>query len=147
MKPAARGIAALLGAIVVLFSACSRRPSDPPLPRADQTYTVRGLVESILEPGKPASEFTVKHEPIDNFVDKEGQVVGMGSMAMPFTPAKGLSFQGLRPGDKVELTFEIRWKGNPYMQITHIAKLPPDTSLTFGKAHPPGGSPAADHQK
>jgi hypothetical protein len=138
MKPPVRGLAALSGAIaLLLFCACSRQPS---LPAPDQTYTVRGQVESVPEPGKPASDFFVKHEPIDTFMDKEGRVVGMSSMAMPFTPAKGLSIQEFHPGDKVEMTFEIRWKASPFMQITRITKLPPDTALTFGKAHPSAGA-------
>ncbi len=118
-------------ALVAAMISCSRQPALPP---PDQVYTVRGLIASLPTPDKPASELTIRHEPVPTFVNREGKVVGMDSMEMPFTPARGVSLSGLAVGDPVEFTFEVRWTQSPFSLLTRIAKLPAGTRIELGKA-------------
>ena len=118
-------------AMVVFVASCSREPSLPP---PDQVYTVRGMIAGLPSPDRPASELTIRHEPIPNFVNREGKIVGMDSMEMPFTPARGVFLKGLAVGDPVEFTFEVRWKQSPFSQLTRISKLPVGTTIELGKA-------------
>lgn len=126
-------VGACLAATAMCMPGCPRdeaRKATPP----EAVYTVRGKIESLPEPGKPASELRIQHEPIDNFVGQSGKVVGMDSMTMGFPLAKGVSLEGLAVGDVVEATFEVRWKSHPRFQTTKLVKLPADTELHFGKA-------------
>lgn len=95
----------------------------------------------IPEPGKPASEFQVHHEAIDTFVGRDGRLVGMSAMVMPFPLGEGVSLDGIAPGDIVEVTFEVNWESDPYFQVTRLTELPPETALVFGKTKPPAGLP------
>jgi hypothetical protein len=127
----AAGVCLAAGAIAL--PGCPREGSKTPTP-PEAVYTVRGKIEALPEAAKPASEFRVYHEPIDNFVGADGKVVGMGTMTMPFPLAKGVSLEGLSVGDIVEVTFEVRWKSHPRTQTTKVVKLPAGTELHFGKA-------------
>jgi Cu/Ag efflux protein CusF len=118
-----------LASLCLAVVGCSRGPSLPP---PDQTYTLRGRIETVPARDKPASELMIEHEPIPTFVNREGRVVGMNSMVMPFTPAPGVSLEGYKAGDIVEFTFEVRWK-NGGSRLTNLRKLPPDTALYLGK--------------
>ena len=126
-------LAVVPAAVIALtsFAGCSQEPALAP---ADQVYTVRGRITSLPQPAKPLSELMMLHEPIPPFVGKDGAVVGMDSMEMPFTPAKSLSLQGLATGDVVEFTFEVRWKARPFSRVTRITKLPAGTELRLGPA-------------
>lgn len=135
MKNRSRLIECCLGMIAMVMSACSREPALPP---PDQVYTVRGIIVGLPSADRPASELTIRHEPILSFVNREGKPNPMSSMEMPFTPARGVSLNGLAPGDPVEFTFEVRWKQSPFSQLTRISKLPPGTPLDLGKARPAG---------
>lgn len=125
----AAAAAAVLGAAAGCEQKRGAASSEP-----DQVYTVRGRIESLPAPDRPGSELQILHEPIPSFVNKDGKVVGMDTMVMPFTPAPGVSLEGLARGDIVEFTFEVRWKSRPYSQLTRIQKLPPDTTLNLGRA-------------
>jgi len=126
--------AAILVACAV-WVGCSREPRLAP---ADQVYTVRGRIETLPVKDQPASELTILHEPIPTFVNKDGHVVGMDSMAMPFSPAPGVSLDGLAVGDQVEFTFEVRWKSRPFSRMTSIGRLPGGVELHFGKSNGSG---------
>jgi len=99
-------------------------------------YTVRGRVVTLPDPANPLSEFRVKHEAIDDFVDASGEVVGMSVMEMPFPLAKGVSLEGVEPGDVVEVTFAVWWQPRRHYEATRVVELPRDTVLDFGE----GGS-------
>lgn len=101
----------------------------------EQIYTVRGRIASLPTAEKPGSSLQIEHEPIDNFVRQDG-TLGMDSMTMPFPLAKGLSLEGLAKDDVVEFTFEVRWKSQPRMQLTKIAKAPKGAEVRTGKASP-----------
>ncbi|MCW5776828.1 MAG: copper-binding protein [Phycisphaeraceae bacterium] len=90
----------------------------------------------LPDPSRPASNFTIHHERIDDFVNGVGEVVGMAEMQMPFPLAEGVSIEGLGIGDKVSFTFEVRWDRSrtpplPSWQLTEWTRLPPDTKLHF----------------
>lgn len=125
---AALAAAALLPAAL---PACSREPQQAAAPQTPpgQVYTLRGRITSLPVPGQPLTNLSIMHEALPSFVNKDGKVVGMPVMDMPFSPAPGLSLEGLSVGDPVEFTFEMRWHGQPRSQLTRIAKLPPDTAL------------------
>jgi hypothetical protein len=120
-------LAAVICACAVL-KGCSQ---EPPLAPPDQTYTLRGRIETLPQAGKPMSELTIHHEPLPSFRDANGEVVGMTAMVMPFTPTKTLDLQLFAPGDVVEFTFEVRWKSLPYSRLTRMTKLASDTQLNF----------------
>jgi hypothetical protein len=145
MKTAMRalGIVAVIGAIVA--AGCSRGQSNNTIAATAsnaQIYTLRGEVISVPQTDKPGTEFIVKHEPIDNFRDASGQVVGMSSMGMPFTPGKGLSLEGIKLGDKIEMGWVVQWKPEAKEFVESVRRLPIETQLRFGEAHPPITSPA-----
>ncbi len=111
------------------FTAC-KAPRHHSSAKA-QTYTIRGQVVQVPAAGNPGSELLIHHQAIPGFVDKSGQVVGMESMTMDFTPAKGLSLSALKPGDKIEFVLSVDWP-NDNIVITNITKLPETAPLDFG---------------
>jgi len=105
--------------------------------KADAVYVVRGQIIDLPEASRAVSEFVVKHEAIDTFVNPStGEVVGMGSMEMPFPLAQGVSLDGLHIGDVVEITFEDYYKPTRRYQVVKVTKLPADTALEFRAAKP-----------
>lgn len=114
------------------LASCERAsPPAPPQPAATipaappKIYTVNGRIEQLPDPAVKGSMLQVHHDDIPDFVSREGKVVGMNSMTMPFPPAPGVSLEGLAVGDEVELTFEVRWDRIPFQQATAIRKRPP----------------------
>ncbi|CAG0981922.1 hypothetical protein PHYC_01812 [Phycisphaerales bacterium] len=113
----------LLGLLIP--SGCGRKAPAA----ADQTYTVRGVVEDL--PG-PKAALSVHHEAIPNFVGRDGRVTGMREMIMEFPDvAPKVSLDALRVGDPIEMTLEIRWNSDPRMLVTSLKKLPVDAKLNL----------------
>lgn len=136
-------IVAMLGAIIAAGCSDGQRNDQPEGAAGDaQMYVVRGEVISVPQAGMPGTQFIVKHEPIDNFRDASGQIVGMNTMGMPFTPGEGVSLEGITPGDKIELRWVLQWKPEAKEYVESVRKLPEGTQLRFDKAHPPSASPA-----
>jgi Cu/Ag efflux protein CusF len=136
------GIILLLA--VIITAGCSRQQTtdQPKAPVSDaQTYVVRGEVISVPQAEKAGMQFIVKHEPIHNFRNTDGQIVGMNTMGMPFTPGTGVSLEGIKPGDKIEMLWVLQWKPVAKEYVQSVRKLPPETQLMFGEAHPPTTSP------
>jgi hypothetical protein len=102
-----------------------------------RTYTVRGQVVQLPDPGNPGSGLTLNHEAVDDFVDRTGEVVGMDPMSMPFPIAKNLSLEGIQVGDVVEFKLAVDWEGDPAVEVTEVRKLPAGTKLVFRAAKPP----------
>ena len=119
--------ALLLLFATVVAGACSRKEELPP---PDATYTVRARVVSLPPAG--GGEMLLHHEEIPDFRERDGTRSGMKSMTMPFTPAEGLDLSGIAVGDKVRMTFEVRWNARPLLRIVKLEKLPPDTKLELG---------------
>lgn len=148
---AARTLRAVLFGLLVLglLAACKRTPAPAgplagvartlaPTP-ADQTYTTRGRLESLPTPdGK--QPLVVHHQTIADFLDEEGVVVGMTEHAMAFPwLIETLDLGEARPGDFVEIVFEIRWKTKPRVLLTHVRKLPPGTVVELSPVVETGG--------
>jgi Cu/Ag efflux protein CusF len=118
----------------------------------DATYDVRGQVVDVPREGR--GDLTVHHETIAEFRDRDGKPSEMESMTMPFAVAPGVSLAGIAPGDKVEMTFEVRWEGIVPLRVVALRELPESTALALGGAPTlelvqpfgtpsPGPSPAA----
>jgi hypothetical protein len=89
----------------------------------------------------------VHHEAIPEFVDRKGERSGMDSMTMPFEVAEEVPLAGVAPGDKVEMTFEVRWK-DASLRVVRLTELPADADLRLGggdraaTADPPAPAPS-----
>jgi Cu/Ag efflux protein CusF len=137
------GIILMLGLMMGAGCSQGQRGDQPEKVASDiQMYVIRGEVISVPQADKPGTQFIVKHEPIDNFRDASGQIVGMDTMGMPFTPGKDVSLEGISPGDKIEMKWLIQWKPGVKEYVESVRKLPQETQLRFGAAHPPAASPA-----
>lgn len=148
----------VLGALLAL-SPCLTGCDDPrpaaasPTRAPDATYTTRGIIDTMPTPGTTITRPQIKHVPIPEFKNAQGETVGMPAMVMEFPPAPDVSLDGFAVGDKVELTFAVWWEGRRGSWLmTHITKLPPDTELNFPKADDapaeqptPQTQPAGDH--
>jgi len=133
-------------AALALAAGCARQAAPPSgASAADAAYTVRA--EIVRLPAAPGGELYLRHEAIPDFRDSKGEAVGMGSMTMPFGAPAELDLAGFAAGDRVEATFEVRWKADRMpLRVTRLAKLPAGTALAFDP--PPavddGAAPAQD---
>ncbi|HEV7517538.1 MAG TPA: hypothetical protein VGR07_14650 [Thermoanaerobaculia bacterium] len=137
---AIKGSAVLLLALAVLapLAGCSRGGGRNV---GGRDYTVRGKVAQLPEPGNPASGFAVAHQAIDDFVDRQGEVVGMDPMTMTFALGPKVSLAGIAIEDLVELTLHVDWSATPPVRVTSVKKLPPGTPIVYRAAQPPGKKP------
>ncbi|MFW6051807.1 MAG: copper-binding protein [Myxococcota bacterium] len=126
-----RRIPMALPVLLALLVGGCEEDGERELPPPDQTYTARGRLEQAPAQGKKG-DLVIHHERIAEFVDGEGEKVGMEAMVMPFAPADGLSLEGVQKGDPIEFTFEVRWGGDPMLRVTEVRKLPADTELELG---------------
>lgn len=118
-------------AAALLLAACTE-PAPAPLAAPDQTYAARGVVRQLPDPTRPGGgELLIAHEAVPDFVDSEGQEVGMAAMTMPFALADPALLDGLAAGDKIGFDFEVRWQGGPPLRITRVERLPVSTRLSF----------------
>lgn len=131
--PATLRIATLIALLITLGAgACSPAPEESePVSEPDQVYTVRGEVMGLPQGPGELRQLRVRHESVPDFVDSEGEVVGMASMTMPFPVADEVDMEGLEPGDKVEMTFEVRWDDGRPLRVVGVEELPADTALDF----------------
>lgn len=133
-------IAACLGLFAAL-SACSKDPE--PLPTTKTVaYTVRAEIVSLPEPGKPSSEFMARHEEIPEFLHSlNSDKRGMRAMTMPFPLAPSISLDGLKPGAKVQITFEVDYALDTGLLIdsraTRVIPIGQDTVLDFAPRNAP----------
>jgi Cu/Ag efflux protein CusF len=72
------------------------------------SYTVKGVIKALPGNGRAANEILVKHEPIPDYRDQSGKVVGMMAMTMPFYLSDKVSADGIHVGDAVEMVLEQR---------------------------------------
>lgn len=133
--------AMLLAAAPAVIGAggCERRAPEAAAGPAT-LYEVRGVITQLPEPGKTRSQLFIHHEAIPNF-STGGKVVGMAEMTMPFPTAQGLSLAGLKVGDPVTFTMEIREQPRLTYQVTKIVKLPEGTRPEF--KDPPSAGPGS----
>lgn len=127
-------VQAVFLAALLVIAGCAEQQDQP----SGRDYTVRGQVRQLPDPANPASgQFFVSHEAIDDWVGRDGKVVGMDPMMMSFEVAEGVSLEGLQRGDAIEFTLHVDWKAGTPVEITAIRKLPPGTRLVFREAKPP----------
>jgi len=119
---------AVLGAVAVAGAAACGRPER--LAPADATYSTRGQVVELLH--TEIDELLVHHEAVTDFRDRNGKPSHMDSMSMPFVVAPEVSLAGIAPGDKVAMTFEVRWDSLPTLRIVKLSELPESTALNLG---------------
>jgi hypothetical protein len=122
-------------AIAFASTGCRKGERAEKADKPDHVYTIRGQVVELPDPKRPTTEFVIKHEAIDDFADSNGMIVGMGTMEMPFPPAKGVSLDGIAVGDIVQLQFGVWYKPSRWHALS-VKKLPPDTRLDFRPARP-----------
>ena len=104
-------------------------------PAADASYRVRGEIARL--PSEPGGDVSIRHESIPEFRDREGKVVGMMAMVMPFEVEPDGSLAGLAAGDRVEFRLELRWNaaGSP-ARVGAFRRLPSGTRLEFDEDQP-----------
>ncbi len=95
-----------------------------------ETYAVRGIIRTMPTPERPLEGFSLTHEAIPDFVNAEGEMVGMSAMTMPFPRAEGLDLADLSVGDKVEAWFAV-WRNGGAMEYRtfKLIKLSPRMPL------------------
>lgn len=129
---------ALVAGIIAVGQGCSRKDdsakkSDASAQPAGPTtqYVLRGVLEQLPRAGGQDHEIYVHHEPIADFRNDQGVVTGMPEMSMPFTVDPSVSLGNLVAGDKVQLTWQIRWQPQVQAMVTAIEKLPAGTEMNF----------------
>ncbi len=108
--------------LLLALAACGDDEPKGPATPADQTYTVEGTVESLPREGAEHREMSIAHEEIPEFVDREGERVGMHAMSMQFEVSPRVDLEGIEPGDRVRFTFEVRWDEQPMLWITELSE-------------------------
>lgn len=87
------------------------------------TYRVKGVIKVLPGKGTASNEILVKHEPIPDYRDQAGNVVGMAAMTMPFYLAKGVTAESLGVGDAVEMVVEQRLKPRFTEEVVSLKKI------------------------
>lgn len=72
------------------------------------TYEVTGIIRAMPGNGRAPNELLVKHDPIPQYRDRAGNIVGMKAMTMPFYLVDDLSLDGIHVGDAVRMTVQQR---------------------------------------
>lgn len=138
----ALALTGLAMALAISLAACRQKPQAP-----SARYTVRGAVASLPIAGDPTTELRVHHEAIPSFrASWPDGPLGMKSMTMPFPLGEGVSLEGLKIGDPVELTFAVDYDAKSgsvlRYRATAVKPLPADTVLDFGGGPRPTSPPA-----
>jgi Cu/Ag efflux protein CusF len=87
------------------------------------TYTVQGVVRAMPGNGRAKNELLVKHEPIPQYRDRAGNIVGMKAMTMPFYLADSVSLHDIHVGDSVTMTVKQRLKPEFWERVVSISKV------------------------
>lgn len=105
-----------------------RHPAEP------HVYAVRGRIEQLPDPDRPASDLVIRHERIEGFKNHAGEAVGMDAMAMPFPTLNDEAlFDGYAVGDLIEVVFVVTYEGTtPRYPIVKVTRLPAGTELELG---------------
>ena len=100
----------------LLAAACGPSESSGPV----QTYDVAGVISRL--PDGPGTELMIRHDEIPNFVNGQGEVVGMSAMTMGFPVADGIDLTNFAVDDSVRFTFVVRWGQPRPLELTKMAK-------------------------
>lgn len=108
--------------VFVLFFVMLLSASRPLAAEDSHTFKVTGVIKGLPGNGLSANEILVKHEPIPDYRDETGKVVGMMAMTMPFYLDKSTSLEGIAIGDAVELVVEQQIKPTFSDKVISIRK-------------------------
>ncbi|MEI7658044.1 MAG: copper-binding protein [Phycisphaerae bacterium] len=98
---------------------------------ADDVRSYDTLGRIVTLPSKDGKRpLEIHHEVIPHFVGRDGTEVGMKEMIMPFHDlAPGVSLEGLKAGDAIRFTFEVRWNKSPRTLVTRLTPAEPGVTL------------------
>jgi len=119
---------------VLSLAGCIRGEGEKEFGR---TYTVRGQVTQLPDPNNPGTGLFLNHEAIDDFVSRDGEVVGMDPMTMSFLVDEEVPLEGIGAGEVVEIEQHVDWGAETEAEIVEIRELPPGTKLVYRAAKPP----------
>ena len=108
-----------LGVAAILTAACQGAPSSSKVVMPSQTYEVKGRVRQIEHQGK-RTQLIIHHETIPEFVDNDGQIVGMEAMTMPFTVAENVDLGGIGVGSEILFELTVDWSAAEPGLITNL---------------------------
>jgi hypothetical protein len=117
--------------LVLSLAGCSGKESG-----TGRIYTLRGQVIQLPDPKDPGTGLTLNHEAIDDFVSRDGEMVGMDPMTMSFLVDEKVPLEGIQVTDIVEVKLHVNWGAQPEVEIVEIRELPPGTKLVFRAAKP-----------
>ncbi|MEY4667905.1 MAG: hypothetical protein RL518_604 [Pseudomonadota bacterium] len=86
-------------------------------------YSVKGIIKGMPGDGLAKNEMLVKHQPIPDYRDDSGAIIGMMAMTMPFYLKEGTSLEGIKAGDSVELKVEQHLKPKFTEEVVSIKKV------------------------
>ena len=130
MGARAKTFLTLLAIFVVGLTGCSAKDGS------GRTYTVRGQVTQLPDPDSPGTGLYLNHEAIDQFMNRDGEVVGMDPMTMSFQVDEKVPLQDIQVGDVIEFELRVDWGADTEAEIVRIRELPPGTKLQFRAAQP-----------
>ena len=126
----AAGLVVAATALTIPLAGCGGEQASTTAPTA--SYTTQGRVVMVKTPDSPASSLKIFHEAIPNFVDAQGDVVGMPSHPMDFPRvADTIDADALAVGQPVRFTFEVAYDPAPSWIITELEMLPAETTFAF----------------
>lgn len=122
---------AIAAAVVLTIAGCGGGPVADGLEGGGegsagdvQRYTVEG--EVVYLPSESVPAVTIRHQAVEDFVDMDGEVVGMEAMTMPFPVAEGVELEGIEPGDPVRFVLEVEWEGDPPYRLIEVEEIAPE---------------------
>jgi Cu/Ag efflux protein CusF len=86
------------------------------------TYEMIGIVKALPGKGRSQNEVLIKHEPVPDYRDSSGKVVGMSAMTMPFYLKEGVSLDGIQVGDRVAFRMTAVWEPRFIEEVVEIRK-------------------------
>ena len=134
----------VMAALTVPLTGCGSEETQTAAPVA--SYTTQGRVAMKKTPDSPASEFQIFHESIPNFVNGQGEVIGMNAHQMSFPAvAEDIDVDALQIGQPVRFTFEVTYPdpSRPDWIITELEPLPAETTFAFESADDDADEPEA----
>ncbi|HVS16134.1 MAG TPA: hypothetical protein VMV46_19625 [Thermoanaerobaculia bacterium] len=126
------GLLLLFGPLLGCQRAADPEPSAGVAESPSRRYELRGQI--LTTQGHIVQIF---HEPIHDYVDESGAVVGMDSMVMTWPLGDGVDADGLAATDVVAFVLEVDWDRSPSAVVVSLEPLPPETELELGAASPP----------
>ena len=107
--------------LLISWSVLAR--ATPPEKQTEFSYQIEGVVKGLPKEGGTTREILIKHEEIPDYRDRDGQIVGMHAMTMPFYLDSSISLSGISVGDKVKMTLKQQLEPRFSEQVSSIEKV------------------------